>query len=95
MAMLLRSTAIIICTGHILPGLQPEYVAGPFAMPDFLSCTSLLLCLTHISRFAGLLYPRLIMKIASCPKNVSTDFMRRSSHALSGTGLRWCEETAY
>ena len=36
MAMLLRSTAIIICTGHILPGLQPEYVAGPFAMPDFL-----------------------------------------------------------
>ena len=33
MAMLLRSTAIIICTGHILPGLQPEYGAGPLAMP--------------------------------------------------------------
>lgn len=48
-----------------------------------------------LTLLAGLLYPRLIMKIASCPKNVSTDFMRRSSHALSGTGLRWCEETAY
>ena len=33
MAMLLRSTAIIYVTGHILPGLQPENVAGPLAMP--------------------------------------------------------------
>ena len=33
MAMLLRSTAIIIWTEHILSDLQPEYVAGPFAMP--------------------------------------------------------------
>lgn len=63
MAMLLRSTAIIICTGHILPGLQPEYVAGPFAMPDFLSCTSLLLCLTHISRFTKLLCLLLVMVV--------------------------------
>ena len=61
MAMLLRSTAIIICTGHILSGLQPEYVAGPFAMPDFLSCTSLLLCLTHISRFAH--YPSISVSV--------------------------------
>jgi hypothetical protein len=37
MAMLLRSTAIIIftasSTGHILSDLQTENAAGPFAMP--------------------------------------------------------------
>ena len=33
MAMLLRSTYIIYVTGHIPPGLQPENVAGPLAMP--------------------------------------------------------------
>jgi len=52
MAMLLRSTAIIICTGHILPGLQPEYVAGPFAMPVFYPLL-LFFCAGHT--LAGLL----------------------------------------
>ena len=52
MAMLHRSTAIIICDGAYPPRPAAGICCRSFSYAYFLSGTSLLLCLTHISRFA-------------------------------------------
>ncbi len=52
MAMLLRSTAIIICDGAYPLRPAAGKCCRSFCYAYFLSCTFLLLCLTHISRFA-------------------------------------------
>ena len=53
MAILLRSTAIIICDGSYSPRPAAGICCRSFCYACFLSATSLLLCLTHISRFAA------------------------------------------
>lgn len=52
--MLHRSTAIIICDGAYPPRPAAGICCRSFSYAYFLSGTSLLLCLTHISRFAAL-----------------------------------------